>query len=140
MDNIPLYLVGIMQHFLSSRLPTFGTKFGLNVVALSLVCYFRLKSALNENLSMKFVASSGVNVTLDVKISPTLCHALYSPQEFWKQVKRISKSSRGTSSDSADIIIDGCCNSAEISNYYIIIYFNRPINWCTGKGDTINVN
>ena len=76
MDNIPLYLVGIMQHFLSSRLPTFGTKFGQSVVALPLVCYFRLKSTLKEDSSMKSVASSGVNVTLDVKISPTLCHTL----------------------------------------------------------------
>ena len=42
-------------------------------------------------LYVKFATSGGVNVTLDVKISPTLCHS--SPQEFWKEVKRISKSS-----------------------------------------------
>ena len=63
---ILLSLVGMMQLYPSNILHTFGIKFGLSEVALPLVFYSRSKRTA-RGLSMKFVASVIVKVTLDVK-------------------------------------------------------------------------
>ena len=45
-------------------------------------------------------------------------HLHSSKQEFWKLVKTISKSSRGTSTSSTANIVDGCCDDGAISNIF----------------------
>ena len=39
-------------------------------------------------------------------------------QEFWKRVKSISKSSRGSPASPAANIVDGCCDDGEIANLF----------------------
>ena len=50
------------------------------------------------------------------KLADALSHS--SSREFWKQVKKISKSSKGSCPNSTANIVDGCCDSCEIANIF----------------------
>ena len=63
---------------------------------------------------MKFAAS--VIVKVISKLASAHLHS--SQQEFWKLVKTISKSSRGTSTSFTSNIVDGCCDDGAISNIF----------------------
>ena len=57
-------------------------------------------------------------------------HLHSSKQEFWKLVKTISKSSRGTSTSSTANIVDGCCDDGAISNIFSF-KLKTLLNSCT---------
>ena len=93
----------------------FGTEFGLSVVAQHLVYFSRSRSTVKEDFKYEVCRlKRRQNYIHHENLVTSLSSS--STQEFWKQVKKLSKSSRTSATSSS--VVDGCSNVTDISNIF----------------------
>ena len=82
--DMVLSLVGIDLHIPLSNLLSFGTKFGLIVVVQPLESCSRLRRTAKGDLSMRFVGSTVVKITFNVKTLQQLSHIVVHKSSGYK--------------------------------------------------------